>query len=186
VMVALADGASYAVESSPAQAAEAAGQISATGRGALLEMRRLLGILRDDAVQGPLQPQPRLVELEQLVERVRAAGVPVRLDVDGELHSLPEGVQLAVFRVAQEALTNTLKHAARPTAVSLRLHCDRDRVELEASDTGPPSADRASEGRGVRGMRERALAYGGRLEAGPRLEGGWRVRMHLGADREGR
>jgi signal transduction histidine kinase len=186
VMVALADGASYTVESSPAQAAEAAGQISATGRGALLEMRRLLGILRDDAVQGPLQPQPRLVELEQLVERVRAAGVPVRLDVDGELHSLPEGVQLAVFRVAQEALTNTLKHAARPTAVSLRLHCDRDRVELEASDTGPPSADRASEGRGVRGMRERALAYGGRLEAGPRLEGGWRVRMHLGADREGR
>jgi len=185
VMVALADGASYTVERSPAQAAEAAAQISATGRGALLEMRRLLGILRDDAVHGPLQPQPRLVELEQLVERVRAAGVPVRLDIDGELHSLPEGIQLAVFRVAQEALTNTLKHAARPTAVSLSVHCDRDRVELEASDTGPPCADRATDGRGLRGMRERALAYGGRLQAGPLPEGGWRVRLQLSADREG-
>jgi signal transduction histidine kinase len=185
VMVALADGASYAAEASPEQAAQATRQISATGRDALLEMRSLLGILRDDVVQRPLEPQPRLGELQKIVERVRAAGVPVRVDIDGDPTALPEGIQLAVFRVAQEALTNTLKHAARPTVVSLSLCCGPDRVELEAIDTGPPSDDPASDGRGVHGMRERALAYGGSLEAGPRAEGGWGVRMQLRLERNG-
>ena len=186
VMVALADGASYAAEASPEQAAQATRQISATGRDALVEMRSLLGILRDDVVQRPLEPQPRLGELQKIVERVRAAGVPVRVELEGDPAALPEGIQLAVFRVAQEALTNTLKHAARPTAVCLTLRCDPDCIELEAIDTGPRSSDPASDGRGVRGMRERALAYGGSLEAGPRPEGGWRVRMQLRADRNGK
>jgi signal transduction histidine kinase len=185
VMVALADGASYAIESSPAQAGKAAGQISATGRDALLEMRRLLGILQEQGVQGPLAPQPRLGELEQVVERVRAAGVPVQLEIAGDPQALPEGIQLTVFRVAQEALTNTLKHAGRPAAASLKLRCDARGVVLEASDTGPPSVPRAQEGRGLRGMRERALAYGGELEAGPGPQGGWRVRMTIGYREEG-
>jgi signal transduction histidine kinase len=185
VMIALADGASYAMDSAPERAAEATEQISATGRDALLEMRRLLGILRDGPLPRPLQPQPRLGELEQIVERVRAAGVPVRLDIDGDPQALGEGTQLAVFRIAQEALTNTLKHAARPTAVRLSLRCGREQVELEATDTGPPEQSIASEGRGLRGMRERAVAYGGELQAGPRPEGGWRVHLHLrpGGDR---
>jgi len=185
VMVALADGASYAAEAMPHQATQATRQISATGRDALVEMRSLLGILRDDEVQRPLEPQPRLGELQKIVERVRAAGVPVRVDIDGDPATLPEGVQLAVFRVAQEALTNTLKHATRPTAVSLTLRCEPECVELEATDTGPQSEYQASDGRGVRGMRERALAYGGSLEAGPRPEGGWRVRMQLRPERNG-
>jgi len=185
VMVALADGASYAAEASPEQAAQATQQISATGRDALLEMRSLLGILRDDLVERPLAPQPRLAELQKIVERVRAAGVPVSFEIDGDPTPLPEGVQLAVFRVAQEALTNTLKHAARPTAVGLNLRCDPDCVEFLAIDTGPPSDDLASDGRGLHGMRERALAYGGSLEAGPRPEGGWQVRMQLRLDRNG-
>ena len=185
VMVALADGASYASETSPEQAAQATTQISATGRDALLEMRRLLGILRDDAEQRPLQPQPRLGELEQVVERVRAAGVPVSLEIGGDPRVLPEGIQLAVFRVAQEALTNTLKRATRPTAVSLSLRCELDRVELEATDSGRPSRSGVRVGRGLRGMRERALAYGGELEAGPRPEGGWRVHLELRPDRKG-
>ena len=185
VMVALADGAGYAAEASPEQAAQATRQISATGRDALVEMRSLLGILRDDEVQRPLEPQPRLGELQKIVERVRAAGVPVRVEIDGDPATLPEGIQLAVFRVAQEALTNTLKHAVRPTAVSLNLRCSTDCVELEAIDSGPRSGDPASDGRGVRGMRERALAYGGALEAGPRPEGGWRVCMQLRLDRNG-
>ena len=179
VMIALADGAGYAMEGSLGRAAEATEQISATGRDALLEMRRLLGILRDGPSPEPLRPQPRLVELKQIVERVRAAGVPVRLDIDGDPRALSEGTQLAVFRVAQEALTNTLKHAARPTAVRLRLRCDPERVELEATDTGPPSQIAGKDGKGLRGMRERAFAYGGELQAGPREEGGWRVHMHL-------
>jgi signal transduction histidine kinase len=186
VMVALADGASYAAEASPQQAAHATTQISATGRDALLEMRRLLGILRAGTGQRPLQPQPRLEELEKIVERVRAAGVPVHLEIEGDPRVLPEGIQLAVFRVAQEALTNTLKHAARPTAVSLSVRCDLDHVELEATDTGPRSDSPPRDGRGLHGMRERAVAYGGELEAGPRAEGGWRVRMRLRPKLNGR
>jgi signal transduction histidine kinase len=186
VMVALADGATYTITDSPERAAEATGRISETGRNALLEMRRLLGILRDGPVRGPLAPQPRLEELEQIVERVRAAGVPVDLEIDGDPSALSEGIQLALFRVAQEALTNTLKHASRPTAVTLRLRCVAGEVELEATDTGPRSLAGAREGRGLHGMRERALAYGGELNAGPRPEGGWQVQMKLRHGRERR
>jgi signal transduction histidine kinase len=180
VMIALADGASYALATSPERTARATEQISATGRDALLEMRRLLGILRDEISPQPLAPQPGLGQLEQLAERVRAAGVAVELVLEGDPQQLPEGIQLAVFRVAQEALTNTLKHAARPTEVRLSLRCDPDRVELEATDTGPRSPQRTTgSGRGLRGMHERALAYGGVLQAGPLPDGGWRVQMSL-------
>jgi signal transduction histidine kinase len=179
VMIALADGANYAIETSPERTAEATEQISATGRDALLEMRRLLGILRDEQSPQPLQPQPSLGELERLVERVRAAGVPVDLAIEGDPQRLPEGIQLAVFRVAQEALTNTLKHARRPTEARLSVRCGPDRVELEATDTGPRSQGAPGDGRGLRGMRERALAYGGELQAGPGVDGGWRVHMYL-------
>lgn len=178
VMVALADGASFALDGAPERSASATRQISATGREALLEMRRLLGILQGEQDTGPLAPQPGLDELERLAERVRAAGVPVQLDIDGDPRQLPEGVQLAAFRVAQEALTNTLKHASRPTEARLAVRCRPDAVELEAVDTGPPAAGRPH-GRGLRGMRERALAYGGELEAGPCVDGGWRVRAVL-------
>ncbi len=179
VMIALADGAGYAIDASPAQASAAAEQISATGRDALMEMRRLLGILRDGPLEQPLQPQPRVAELELLAERVRAAGVPVELVIDGDPGLLPEGIQLALFRVAQEALTNTLKHAARPASARVSLRCGHERVELDATDTGGPAPDTSAAGRGISGMRERALAYGGELQAGPRPEGGWRVQMRL-------
>jgi signal transduction histidine kinase len=179
VMVALADGASYTIATAPAQAAVATDQISATGRDALGEMRRLLGILRDGHDAGTLAPQPRLAELERVADRVRAAGIPVELLIEGDPRALPEGVQLAVFRVAQEALTNTLKHAARPTAARLRVRCERELVELEATDTGPRSERAIGVGRGIHGMRERAVAYGGELLAGPRAEGGWQVRLSL-------
>jgi signal transduction histidine kinase len=184
VMIALADGASYAIEDAPERATQATGQISATGREALLEMRRLLGILRDDTASQSLHPQPRLVELERLVERIRAAGVPVQLSVQGDPQALPEGIQLAVFRVAQEALTNTLKHAARPTSAVLTLRCDGERVELEVLDTGARNERAPGNGRGLHGMRERALAYGGELKVGPRPEGGWRVHMNLNLNHE--
>ncbi|HEY1690238.1 MAG TPA: histidine kinase [Solirubrobacteraceae bacterium] len=184
VMIALADGASYAIEATPGEAIQATDQIATTGRDALLEMRRLLGILGDEgsspsSAAQPLAPQPRLTELERLAERVRAAGVPVQLSVLGELRALPEGVQLAVFRVAQEALTNTLKHTARPTSVCMDLRCGGEVVELDVTDEGPPALSDAGGGRGLRGMRERALAYGGELHAGPLPEGGWRVQLRL-------
>ena len=189
VMIGLADGAGYALPSSPESAQTAIERVSATGRQALEEMRRLLGVLRDEpgeGGEGVYEPQPGLDRLDDLLARVEAAGVPVSIELRGDPHALSGGVQLAVFRVAQEALTNTLRHAGRPASAHLMLRCGGDGVTLEVIDTGagatgatgsPPSG-----GRGLRGMRERAAAYGGELDAGPRPGGGWQVRLTLAAD----
>jgi signal transduction histidine kinase len=193
VMISLADGAAYAMDAAPERALPAMQRVSATGRSALLEMRRLLGVLRDDEPdEHPLEPQPSLERLDDLVARVNAAGIPVSIEIDGEPGELADGVQLAVFRVAQEALTNTLKHAGRPASAHLALRCDPDLVELEVIDTGttgngggrltPVGEGAAAGGSGLRGMRERAAAYGGELEAGPTSEGGWRVHFSLQAE----
>jgi signal transduction histidine kinase len=183
VMIALADGAAYAMDTNPDRAAEAAKRVAATGREALVEMRRLLGVLRDESSAQPLEPQPSLGRLDDLLARVHAAGIPVTMDLDGDPHELADGVQLTVFRVAQEALTNTLKHAARPTSAHVALRCRQGRVELEVTDTGQGrTVVPAPGGRGLRGMRERAASYGGRLEAGPGPLGGWRVHLLLNPD----
>ena len=189
VMIGLADGASYALRASPDSSQSAMERVSQTGRQALDEMRRLLGVLRDDPPEGPsaFEPQPGLDRLDELLARVEAAGIPVAIEVSGDPHSLTSGVQLTLFRVAQEALTNTLKHATRPVTARLALRCEPDRVSLEVTDTGGPVAAEAdrpenplpSGGRGLRGMRERAAAFGGELEAGPRPEGGWRVALTI-------
>lgn len=185
VMIGLADGATYALEAAPDSSLSAMQRVSATGRQALEEMRRLLGVLRDEPEPGPLEPQPRLDRLDDLLARVEAAGIPVSIEVSGDPHELSSGVQLTVFRVAQEALTNTLKHAGRPASAHLSLHCGGGRVELEVTDTGSAVGgqfDAPPGGRGLRGMRERAAAYGGKLEAGPLPEGGWRVWLELEAE----
>jgi len=190
VIISLADGAGYTMASSPQRASEAIDRVSATGRQALLEMRRLLGVLREDAAEQPLMPQPGLDRLDDLLAQVHAAGIPVTMDLDGDPHNLPEGIQLTVFRVAQEALTNTLKHAARPTSAHLALRCEARNVELEVTDTGHgaarigPRASLVGSGRGLNGMRERVAAYGGRLDAGPGPDGGWRVHLRLRPDAE--
>ena len=182
VMIALADGATYAMDTSPERAAEATRRVAATGREALVEMRRLLGVLRDQSAAQPLEPQPSLGRLDELLARVHAAGIPVTMDLDGDPHELADGVQLTVFRVAQEALTNTLKHASRPTSAHLALSCRPGQVELEVTDTGRGARASRPGGRGLRGMRERAASYGGELEAGPGPDGGWRVRLRLDPD----
>jgi signal transduction histidine kinase len=196
VMIALADGARYALDTSPAQSADAIERVSSTGRQALVEMRRLLGMLRGEATAESLEPQatrapqPTLERLDDLIASVNAAGIPVTVDVDGNLQELAPGVQLAVFRVAQEALTNTLKHAARPTSAQLQLHCRGGRVELDITNTGssPTAVDlrgrsaRTADGRGLLGMRERAHLYDGELDVGPTADGGWRVHLQLQAD----
>jgi signal transduction histidine kinase len=201
VMVGLADGAAYALPSSPEAAGSAMRRVSATGRQALSEMRRLLGVLREEPASELFEPQPGFDRLDELLARVQAAGVPVAIDVDGDPRELSSGVQLAVFRVAQEALTNTLKHAGRPATARLSLRIAGGGVELVVTDTGvadgsPPAAPGggdprnassvtgAVDGRGLRGMRERAAAYGGALEAGPQAGGGWRVALRLATDVE--
>ena len=186
VMIALADGAGYAMDSAPDQARPAIERISATGREALTEMRRLLGVLREEPAAGLLEPQPSLARLDALISQVEAAGIPVSVSVSGDPHLLSEGVQLAVFRVAQEALTNTLKHALEPSRASLILHCGPgSAVELEVTDDGRAlstvAAPTPGGGRGLSGMRERATAYDGTLEAGPLPDGGWRVRLSIDA-----
>jgi signal transduction histidine kinase len=186
VMIALADGATYAMDSSPERAAEATRRVAATGRDALDEMRRLLGVLSDQSSTQPLEPQPSLGRLDELLARVHAAGIPVTMELDGDLHELADGVQLTVFRVAQEALTNTLKHAARPTRAHLALSCRPGQVELEVTDTGERRAAITPGGRGLHGMRERAASYGGQLEAGPGPRGGWRVHLRLDPDADSR
>ncbi len=186
VMIALADGATYALASSPERARPAIERVSTTGRQALVEMRRLLGVLHEEPSGHPLEPQPSLDRLDDLLTRVQAAGIPVTVEIDGDPHALSDGVQLTVFRVAQEALTNTLKHAAGATRAHLHLRCRAGHVELEVTDSGSTNGSRtnghpvhASPGRGLMGMRERAAAYGGKLEAGPLPHGGWRVHLRL-------
>ncbi len=185
VMIGLADGATYALQSAPEAAESAMRRVSATGRQALGEMRRLLGVLREEPAAEPFAPQPGLDRLDELMAQVQAAGVPVSMEVQGDPQELSSGVQLAVFRVAQEALTNALKHAGRPATARLALQIVGDRVDLTVTDTGTGRSDQTAlspRGRGLRGMRERAAAYGGKLEAGPLPDGGWRVHLTVAAD----
>lgn len=188
VMIGLADGAGYALEGSPDTARSAIERLSGTGRQALTEMRRLLGVLHDEEpASSSYEPQPGLERLDDLLERVEAAGIPVSIDVQGDPQALSEGMQLTLFRIAQEALTNTLKHAGRPATAHLFLSCRGGRVVLEVTDTGGQLAhsdDLASAGRGLPGMRQRAAAFGGNLDAGPLPTGGWHVRLTLAADTE--
>jgi len=199
VIVGLADGGAYAAKNRPERPAQALGAISATGRQALGELRRLLGVLREEgpgpgpaSASAELAPQPGLTDLGPLLDRVRAAGLPVRCTVCGEARALSEGRQLTVYRIVQEALTNTLKHAGSGARAEVVLACADGAdgaygaVDIEVTDTGRgPAGALAAGGQGIHGMRERAALYDGVLEAGPAPGGGWRVRASLPAVVEG-
>lgn len=164
VVIAQADGARYAAASDPGVATQALGTISTTARAALADVRLLLGQLRHSQLDGP---QPTLADLEQLYAQVRAAGVDLRVDVDpAPPGTPPAAVQLAVYRVLQEALTNALRHGD-PGPVDLRLSWLPDRVELVVRNPLARSERASSTGHGLIGMRERAQLAGGRLEAAP-------------------
>jgi signal transduction histidine kinase len=195
VMVALADGAAAASTSSPARAGEAMRQVAATGRQAIGEMRGIVSTLRSDDDAGEDEdagrPLPGLDDLEDLLAQVRAAGLPVRVTVTGKPRPLPPGVQLAVYRIIQESLTNVRKHASSAAGAAVTLHYRDDGVETEISNDGPAADGRPggstpadAGGHGIAGMRERVAAYGGSVAAGPRLEGGWLVRVQLGGGEE--
>ncbi|MFF7163844.1 sensor histidine kinase [Streptomyces sp. NPDC008086] len=188
VITGLADGGKYAAAKSPERATQALHAIATTSRQALGELRRLLDVLRDEdhprAPQPELTPQPTLTDLAQLLEGVRAAGLPVHTTTHGT-PTLPPGRQLTVYRVIQEALTNTLKHAGPGTTAAMELSYEESgAVTVTVTDTGrtgPTHPAPPSGGRGLPGMRERTALYGGTLEAGPRPhpEQGWRVHLHL-------
>ena len=176
VIVALSDGALATVTRAPAQATEAMRGVSSTAREALAETRRLLGVLRADGGPELRQPLPGLTDLEGLFTRVRAAGLPVRYERSGPLGDTPPGIQLVVFRLVQEALTNTMKHAGPGASAAVRLRLAPGDVEVEVEDDGAGSAGvPRAPGGGMTGMAERVSAFGGELTCGPRQPRGWRV-----------
>jgi len=186
VITGLADGGSYAAARSPERAAQALEAIGTTSRQALAELRRLLGVLRDQPEDADRTPQPTLDDIDALLEGVRRAGLPVRMDVRGTppAHPPTPGRQLTVYRVVQEALTNTLKHGGAATSLTAEVTLTYRPGVLEAliTDNGTPRPEgRTTDptGQGITGMRARASLYDGTLEAGPSAEPGWRVRLRL-------
>jgi len=190
VMVALADGARAASPADPEGVARALDALTETGRSALADMRRVLGVLREPGDEAPLEPEPD-VGLDELVERFRTAGLPVRLVRAGFLDELPVPVRRSLWRIVQESLTNVLRHAPASPLVLVELarttDAAGDGVEVRVTNQAEPLAREAGSasgtGRGIIGMRERAAALGGAVEAGPH-ERGWQVHATLPLDGE--
>jgi signal transduction histidine kinase len=165
-------------------------KIERSGREALVEMRRLLGVLRGDDGDSALEPQPGIAQLRALAERVRAAGLPVDLTIDGDCGRLPLAIDLSAYRIVQEALTNTLKHAGREATARVRVRREPDALTIEVIDDGGRRAAGAESpgpmGHGLAGMRERVALFGGELRAGTRPGGGFLVSARLPLGSAGR
>lgn len=212
VMVALADGADALLDKDPERSRTAMREVAATGRSSMTEMRRLLGVLAEDpedqagqadqadhdrldgpdgpgvddrvSADAPLNPQPGADQLVDLVDSYRSAGLPARLELTGRIPANP-GLQLTIYRIVQESLTNALRYAAEATLVSVRLSSTPGRVEVVVADNGRRRVEGPAPrpGRGIIGLRERAALYGGTLEAGAIPGGGgWQVRAVMDVD----
>jgi len=191
VMITLSEAAIAASASSPERANDVMRSVADTGRRALADTRRLLGVLRQRSGQdtgqepaGTLEPVPDLTQLDRLIEQVRSAGLDTTLEIQGQAPDVPAGVQLTVYRLVQEALTNTLKHGGDGARASVRLRYLPGELLVDIDDDGAgataPAA--AGVGGGLLGMRERVHAYGGDVRAGPRQPGGWQVSARLRLD----
>jgi signal transduction histidine kinase len=192
VMVALADGADALLAKDPERSRAAMREVATTGRSSMTEMRRLLGVLSDDPVtdsaetdrtDAPLSPQPGMDQLVDLVDSFRSAGLPARLELNGKIPGNP-GVQLTIYRIVQESLTNVLRYSAQPTRVSARLTSVPGQVEVVIADNGRlrTAAPSPAAGRGIIGLRERAALYDGTLVAGALPGGGWQVHATIQVD----
>ncbi|TFC03091.1 sensor histidine kinase [Cryobacterium mannosilyticum] len=215
VMVALADGADALLDKDPERSRTALREVAATGRSSMTEMRRLLGVLAEDppgpagladpadradpadhdgrdgpdqadpaSADAPLNPQPGADQLVDLVDSFRPAGLPARLELSGRIPANP-GLQLTIYRIVQESLTNALRYAAAATLVSVRVASTPGRVEVVVADNGRRRVEGPAQppGRGLIGLRERAALYGGTLEAGAIPGGGgWQVRAVMDVD----
>ena len=178
VMTIQAGAARLLLDADPERARDPLRAVEETGRDALGELRRLLDVLPLERQEAALAPQPGLATLPELVARVRTAGLPVELAVEGETPTLAPGVELAAYRIVQEALTNARKHAG-PARARVSVRCRDESLELEIANDGRPAPQPGSRGHGLVGMRERAALYGGDLEAGPQQGGGFLVRARL-------
>jgi signal transduction histidine kinase len=191
VMVALADGAAAVTPTEPARGADMMRKTAMTGRQALTEVRKLVDLLRESKKGAReskedvrFSPPPGLADLDELVGQVRAAGLAVTLTRSGPCGGLGPGPALAIYRIVQEALTNTIKHAGPHATVSVELRCDESEADVVVTDDGGDRAvpAPARSGHGLTGMTERAAPYGGHVEAGPGEDRGWRVHAHLALD----
>jgi signal transduction histidine kinase len=181
VMVVQAQGAAAALRRHPDRTEAALQNVITTGRGSLAEMRRLLDLVRQDPAGDPARaPQPGVDALPELIDGVRAAGTPVTFTVEGDPVPLPLTVDLSAYRIAQEALTNTIKHAGG-TGVSARVRIAYrpDEIELEVSDDGQGPGTKPNEGNGLRGIAERVSVLGGELSVGSSSPKGFRVKATL-------
>ncbi|HEV7761133.1 MAG TPA: sensor histidine kinase [Acidimicrobiales bacterium] len=181
VIVVQAGAAGDVFDTHPDQARTALQAIESTGREALTELRRLLGAVVPREPQSPSAPQPGLGRLDELAGQVRAAGLDVSVTVDGLPPALPAGIDLSAYRIVQEALTNTLRHA-RARSVEVTIRGRSGAVEIDVVDDGRPPRTSDGAGFGIIGMRERATVLGGTLEAGPTAHGGFRVHALLPLD----
>jgi signal transduction histidine kinase len=182
VMVVQAAAGEDVFDQDPGKARESLAAVASTGRAALTELRRLLGVIRaeDDRSEPAYAPQPGIERIDELVAQVRETGLRVELSVLGEARPLPEGVGLCAYRIVQEALTNALKHADALTAhVHLRYVADALELQVLDDGRGPSSANGETAGQGLIGMRERVALFGGELTAGPRSGRGYEVRARL-------
>jgi signal transduction histidine kinase len=170
----------HVIDQQPADAKQALESISRTSRASLQEMRHLLGVLRGEDGGRAHVPAPGLSDLPALAERVRSAGVPVDVQVDGDATHVPLGVDLSAYRVVQESLTNVIKHAG-PARALVHVRYEPREIVVEVSDDGRgvSAASRANGGHGLAGMKERVAVWGGTLEAGPLAAGGYRVLARL-------
>ncbi|WP_233191497.1 sensor histidine kinase [Cryobacterium sp. M96] len=195
VMVALADGADALLVKDPERSRAALREVARTGRGSMSEMRRLLGVLSEgpqeqgdpEGTDIPLRPQPGADQLVDLVESFHAAGLPARLELTGRIPG-SQGLQLTVYRIVQESLTNALRYSAHPTAVTVRLIRVPGRLEVVIADDGRNASatlPSSAAGRGIIGLRERVALYDGTLVAGCRPGGGWQVRATMTVDETG-
>ena len=188
VMIALTDGAALTLERDPERALAAIEQASATGRAALAEMRNTFALLRSgpDAVDPSLHPEPDLADMDALLETARSTGLQVTYHVSGSTERLSTGLQLAVFRLVQEGITNSLKHAPRASRLQVSIRCGQEDLRVVVDDNGGGGPPGAEFGHGLIGMRERVTLHNGRLFAGP-TAAGWRVSAWLPLhDRAGR
>jgi signal transduction histidine kinase len=174
VLVLQAGAAEQVLERDPERAREALRWIRETGQEAIGEMSTLLGLVRGEP-EASREPQPSLADLDRLISRTRDAGLAVDLQVEGDRRNLPTALELSVFRVVQEGLTNALKHA-HPSEARVRLCYGKDELEVEIFNDGLVPANGHGSRRGLAGLRERVSIFGGELEAGPDPSGGWKLR----------
>lgn len=178
VIAVQADAATKLLRHDPGRAQQPLETVQATARGALVEMRQLVGLLRDHETDAPLEPQPGVADLERLVEHTRQSGLPVSLEINGERRPLPATLDLAAYRIVQEGLTNVRKHAGAAHA-DVRIRYERDNLDIEVRDNGRPPDTSRGGGHGLVGIKERVTLLGGAFDARPADDGGFRLHARI-------